>query len=78
MVTKMPATPKNVRLVAPDGDVYPVELVYQGFVDGTHEWSAVIEYGMEIGPEWSLYASVLPAHTSISVCFRLPEESASN
>lgn len=65
-LTTLPIPPTNVRVEQPDGTTIPVELVYNGWVDGCHEWVAVAPVtGLDTGGV--LKADVLPAHTSITV-----------
>jgi hypothetical protein len=62
--------PENVRIIYPDGQVVPVECVYQGWdtTEGVHEWVAVcpvrLEWGMRVCYD------VLPARTSVTVAAR--------
>lgn len=59
-----PTPPRNVRALMAGGHEIPLECVYHGFVDGVHEWVAVLELG-ELPSR--ILMDVLPAHSSVSV-----------
>jgi hypothetical protein len=66
-----PKAPQNVRLVNPDGEAMPVELVYAGVQDGIHHWVAVpTAPAFSLGDGWLLKVDVLPARTSIRLRVR--------
>lgn len=65
-LTTLPIPPTNVRVEKPDGTTIPVELVYNGWVNGCHEWIAVAPV-TTLDTGGVLKADVLPAHTSITV-----------
>jgi hypothetical protein len=77
--TEHPATPpENVRIVRPDGTEIPCELRYKGQQradDGglMHVWEALSEYVPQ-APEDKVKVDTLPARTSISFAFGLPDE----
>lgn len=58
-----PVAPRNVRIVNRDGTTIPMELVYDGWVDGCHQWHAVTPW--KVSPGWEIRADVIPANTSI-------------
>jgi hypothetical protein len=58
-----PDPPRNVRVVNRDGTTIPLELVYDGWVDGCHQWRAVTPW--KVSPGWEIRADAIPAHTSI-------------
>jgi hypothetical protein len=62
--------PENVRAVFPDGRVVPVELVYEGWRGGVHEWHAVIDVALEPGAGLAL--DMLPGHTSVNLRVAIP------
>lgn len=68
-----PPVPLNPRVVLADGTEYPVELVYEGFFDGTHRWRATLPLRMGSGAKLSV--DVMPAHTGIA--FRMYDEEES-
>lgn len=57
--------PTNVRMISPDGTEFPLELVYEGFVDGEHVWRAVHLPHMRLDESWRILAEELPPHTAI-------------
>lgn len=59
--------PRNVRFVHPDGQVVPVECVYQGWdrVDGVHSWVAVAPVQIVSGTH--LCCDSLPPRTGVTV-----------
>jgi hypothetical protein len=62
-----PPVPRNVRLIRPDGESIPLELVYIGRdSDGLHTWQATICHVLD-GPGWHLCAEVIPRGTRIVV-----------
>lgn len=64
-----PVPPKNVRLTHRlTGQVVPVELMYQGRVDGLHHWLATAPVAGNIHT-WRCEIDQLPAKTSISLEF---------
>jgi hypothetical protein len=66
-------TPRNVRIVAQDGTVLPLELVYVGWNGRGHEWrvTSLLRHDLGIklldgdGPR--LVADEIPANTYISI-----------
>jgi hypothetical protein len=60
-----PDPPVNVRLVLTDGSEVPVDTVYTGEHDRTHEWEVVnVPKGRAIR---GLRVDMLPAHTAVKI-----------
>lgn len=60
----------NVRVVAGDGTVYPVELAWTGLDDrGFQTWEAttVVPIRWREGEDYQLLADEIPARTAISI-----------
>lgn len=63
-----PQPPENVRLVAPDGRILPLETVYTGVdEDGLRRWIATVTPDIGDVAGWALQADVLPARTSVGI-----------
>lgn len=58
--------PSNVRAVYQDGTVIPLEMAYQGKVNGFHHWVATALVQPEDGV-CEFRADFIPAHSSIEV-----------
>jgi len=58
-------SPRNVRAIAPDGTVTPLELVYRGLDDGIHVWEATAPVALVPGSH--IAADTLPARTEVRV-----------
>jgi hypothetical protein len=66
----VPDAPVNVRVMAGDGTVYPVELAYRGMDDrGFALWEAttIIPIRWVEGEDYKLLADEIPPRTSISI-----------
>ncbi len=63
-----PEPPTGVRLELPDGTALPVDLLYEGWWDGAHQWRAVVPVSVErlLTPGARLLCDSLPAHTAIA------------
>lgn len=64
-----PEPPRNVRIVQPDGQVVPVELVYAGQDGhGIHVWQAVTTVAVQPGSQ--IVAEVVPARSQLTLYVR--------
>lgn len=65
---RTPRTPVNARLVALDGRVIPLELVYVGRRRRIHRWRNVHRVVMEASDDkWALQIDVLPPRTEVAL-----------
>lgn len=69
--------PEGVRLCLADGTEIPLEVVYEGFRDGTHAWAAVVELGSVhtdalFAGRAALRIDMIPPHTSVRVRLARP------
>lgn len=60
--------PVNVRVVFDTGRFVPVELSYQGFVDGLHVWRATQSVKLDEDAGWvGITADTVPPDTKLEV-----------
>lgn len=65
-----PLPPTNVRLENPDGTTTPLDCVYDGLIEGTHEWIAIVPTnGLHVTPGSIIAVDDLPPHTAIRIDF---------
>lgn len=67
---ELPPAPRNVRIRAEDGSIYPVDLGYEGQdAAGVHMWHAVNKVPVPPG-QHTLLIETLPGRTSVQVTLR--------
>lgn len=64
-----PVRPTNARIVHANGDVVPLELIYQGIKGGLHRWSGAAIFDPRTD---ELLVDVMPPRTAISLPFAKP------